>query len=116
MTRAQEFSVRFDLFERQRTRAHDTHVPSDDVPQLRELVQAQRAQRSSDSRQAGVVLHLEERPCEVDHCAVQDALVIDHHRPELIHREDAATLRHPILTEEHRSRGRRLDRDRNHDE
>ena len=69
----------------------DAHVPGEDVPELRELVEVRAAEDSPDGRDAGIVVAREGRAV---------ALGIAAHRPELVDREPSPALAEPRLAVE----------------
>src|SRR6266545_6098310 len=101
MAGAEELVVRVDLLDGEGARSHDAHVPSEHVPQLRQLVQAQRSERPPHASETWIVLQLEERLREVDGLPFERPLVVGNHRPELVHSEHIPVLRHTELREEY---------------
>ena len=53
--------VEFNIFQWVRARPNQTHVPLQDVPQLRQLVQAVFAQKFAEPRDPRIICNLEER-------------------------------------------------------
>jgi len=71
------------------TRPDHAHVPPDDVPELRQLVQGQPTQQATDAGDAGIPL--------VDREAGAHLLRADHHRPQLEQVELDPVLADPPL-------------------
>ena len=95
---AEQLEVRGDLVGGKWTGPDEAHLPFEDIPELRQLVEAETAQDLPDPGQAGIGLELEEGGRGVDR-----AVDVHLHRAELEHPEDPATLGDALLTEEHRS-------------
>ncbi len=72
--------------------AHQAHVAHEHVPQLRQFVERQLAQRAAERRAARIVLH---RPARARH------LGVGAHAAELDHAEPAAVQAHALLRVEH---------------
>jgi hypothetical protein len=77
-------AVPIDLVPQRRARADQRHVPANDVPELRQLVERQLPEGATDARDACITA--------VDGKAGSLALRADDHRPELQELEVAATL------------------------
>ena len=107
--------VLLDLIAKCRARADHAHVPAQDVPELRQLVDRRAAEDAADARDAPVAL--------VDGIAGTDALGADDHRAELQHVEVDAVLADAGLPVQHgaavlelrRERGERDERAREHE-
>ena len=100
-----------DLF---RPRPDEAHLAAEDVPELRQLVEAQPAEPPADPRPPGVVLELEDglvELVEVDQLA-EPLVGADDHRPELDHHERAALQAGPALAVEDRPPAVHCDHDR----
>ena len=95
-----------------RARPDDAHVPTHDVPKLRQLVQVGEAQHAAQARDlrlralCELVAEIRPQPC----------LGVGGERPELQHREDAARAAHPPAAVQHRRPRRHTDRDRDRPE
>src|SRR3954452_19881822 len=91
---------------RHRPRAHQAHVALQDVPQLRQLVQARATQQPPDARDARVVLEVEPRRILAEGAQLLGERVrVLHHGPE---REQAQAARQPADAPrrvEHRAAG-----------
>ena len=100
--------------ERRRSRADERHVAAQDVEQLRELVEARRAQEPSHPRDPRVVRDLEVRRRQhAEVCELGlELLRVGEHRPELQHPEATAVAPGAGLGDEHRPRGVQPDRQR----
>src|SRR6185437_3598038 len=98
-----------------RPRADERHVPREHVEQLRQLVEAEPAQHSADTRHARIILQLEEKPVRVPverRQLLPPQLRLERHASELPHHELAAAQSHAALTKEHGTARVELDRDR----
>src|ERR687897_1522726 len=98
VSRAEQLQIRGDLVGGKWAGADEAHLSLEDVPELRELVEAEAAQDLPDRGQARVGLELEEGGR-----GVRRAVDAQPHRAELEHLEDPATLGDALLTEENRS-------------
>src|SRR5512142_894054 len=90
--------------ELERAGAHQAHLTPQDVPQLRQLVQARPPQELSQPRHPGVLAHLEQHPAGrlvVRLELLEPILGILAHRPELQQAEDPAVEALAPLPEEH---------------
>src|SRR4051812_28555677 len=87
--------VLLDLVAQRRPRADHAHLPTDDVPELWQLVERELAQQPADARDAGV--------SAVDREARPHRLRADDHRPELEQLEVDAVLAYSRLPVEHRA-------------
>ena len=90
-----------------RARANKGHLPSQHVPQLRQLVEACAPEPTAELRRSRITQNLEE-PWVAVHTArkqlVPVRLCAVHHRPELEDLEKPPSLADPILREEHGAR------------
>src|SRR4029450_209808 len=100
---AEELVVRVDLLNGERAGSHDAHIPSEHVPQLRELIQTQGSEHPPHASETWIVIQLEERLREVDDLPVERPVVVGKQRPELEHREHIPVPRHTELREEYRA-------------
>src|SRR5437870_3896444 len=76
-------------------RAHDRHVPAQDVPELRQLVDPRPAHEAPRSRHAWIVRRSPDRGTGLFRVVT--------HRPELEHHERSAAFAQPWLAEDDRS-------------
>src|SRR4029079_4704877 len=93
-----------DLVAERRPGTDHGHVPADDVPELRQLVDRRPADHPPDARDA--------RVSPVDRAPGALALGVDDHRAELEQLEVHAVLAHARLAEQHRSAVLELRRER----
>ena len=113
--------VLLDLVGERRPRSDERHLAAQDVPELRQLVEARLAQEPPDRRDPRVVGHLEHavvaavlarlsaRLDEPAHVLVMERVIrVRVHRPELQHRERLRILTDADLPEEDRARRRQL--------
>src|SRR5579862_1045374 len=88
-----------------RSRADERHVTTQDIPQLRQLIDAQLAQPAAERRTARVVFHLENRAVElVELLELWPQLIgVVHHRAKFEQRELPAAETTTSLTVEDRA-------------
>src|ERR687887_2433174 len=96
--------VALDLVGKRRARADQAHLPAQDVPELRDLVEREAAQKAADARDPRVAL--------VDRPAGPLRLGADDHRPQLEQLEVGSVLPDAPLPVEDRSAVVELDRKR----
>src|SRR5207237_10726404 len=95
--------IRADFLRNRRTRADETHVAFEDVPELRQLIERELPEETSDGGDARIVFRFEDGPghlVEVTDFAATLVRVGDH-RPELAQRDDAAVQGDALLPEAH---------------
>ena len=85
-------TVKGQVLHQQRSRTYDAHLAPEDIPQLRQLVDAQRTQLLSEARQA--------LPVRQQIAALVPRIA---HAAELVELEDLLVLPRPLLTEDHRA-------------
>ena len=121
--------VLFDLVRDRWPRSDQRHLAAQNVPQLRQLVEAGLAEDPADGGDAGVVDDLEYSPLfrrlgdlsiplnePADEFVMNGVIRGCRHRPEFHDVEPLHVLPHPVLPEEDRARRRELDRRGDHRE
>src|SRR3954447_1465962 len=89
---------------RHRPRAHQAHVALQDVPELRQLVDARAPEEAADARDARIVLEQQPRRVLTERAQLLHEVVrVLDHRPELVEPELAARATHAHLREEDRA-------------
>ena len=105
-----------------RTGPNEAHVAEQDVPELRELIQAGAAQECADAGDPRVVRDLvqvafrpvlQQRP---DERGVRGRVAVRAHRPELHHREAVSKSSDPLAAIDDRTLSLEPDRDRHGEE
>ena len=98
-------AVAVHLFGNDRARTDEAHVSAQDIPELREFIQAVFPQEAADSGNAGVFLELEVpfpfRPQigPFGQKALKNLLSVGHHGAKLVAGEEFAAMAHPLMGE-----------------
>jgi len=111
--------VEFDFVRDGRSRAYEAHVATDDVPELRELIDAETSNEPPDAGHSWIVRNLERAliVMMIEMCKIQLATVsVRDHRAELVELKEASVASNAGLAKEDRTKVCEFDPERDDDQ